>query len=92
MPRGTSLRKKVDKLRGFVVRERRMPGYEEMLTLFDYRSKNAVHQLLLRLRDAGPQLLRVRQGTARDWAAVVLSLLVIAIVSAPSRSRLLTRS
>jgi len=49
MPRKTDIREKVTRLRVFLARERRMPGYNEMLALFEYRSKNAVHGLLARL-------------------------------------------
>ncbi len=44
---------KVAALRMFQQRERRLPGYNEMLELFGYRSKNAVHKLVLRLVEAG---------------------------------------
>jgi len=44
---------KVARLREFVRRERRMPGYREMLDLFGYRSKNAVFGLLKRLEEYG---------------------------------------
>jgi repressor LexA len=53
MPRRTDLRTKITPLRAFVARERRMPGYNEMLRLFSYRSKNAVHGLLSKLEAMG---------------------------------------
>lgn len=53
MPRRTDIRAKVERLRAFFAKEKRMPGYNEMLKLFDYRSKNAVHGLLDRLRKLG---------------------------------------
>jgi repressor LexA len=53
MPRKTDISTKVSRLREFVVREKRMPGYSEMLTLFGYRSKQAVHSLLLKLAELG---------------------------------------
>ena len=53
MPRTIELGEKVAKLRAFFRREQRMPGYQEMLGLFDYGSKNAVHGLLLKLAEAG---------------------------------------
>ncbi len=40
-------------MRAFCRREKRMPGYNEMLRLFEYRSKNAVHGLLGRLQALG---------------------------------------
>src|ERR1035437_1227938 len=48
-----NLEKKVAALRKFHQRERRLPGYNEMLGLFGYRSKNAVHKLVLRMVEAG---------------------------------------
>lgn len=53
MPRTMNLEEKAARLRNFIRREGRMPGYQEMLDLFDYSSKNAVHGLLLRLQEAG---------------------------------------
>ena len=53
MPRKTDIAAKVSRLREFVLREKRMPGYSEMLTLFGYRSKQAVHSLLLKLDELG---------------------------------------
>jgi len=38
-----------NKLVSFYQRQRRMPSYSEMLALFGYRSKNAVHKLVGRL-------------------------------------------
>lgn len=51
--RTTSLQAKTALLRQFHRRERRLPGYAEMLTLFGYRSRNAVFKLLRRLERAG---------------------------------------
>jgi len=53
MPRKTNLQEKISKLRIFVGREKRMPGYNEMLKLFGYRSKNAVFGLVQRLHEQG---------------------------------------
>lgn len=53
MPRHTDIPAKVAKLRAFVMRHKRLPGYNEMLRLFRYKSKNAVHGLLLRLGKLG---------------------------------------
>jgi repressor LexA len=55
---------KVERLRVFYRRENRMPGYNEMLRLFGYASKNAVHALLLKLRDEGYVLKRQRKIAA----------------------------
>ena len=53
MPRKTDIKAKVERLRTFCRKEKRMPGYNEMLRLFDYRSKNAVYGLLDRLQKSG---------------------------------------
>lgn len=53
MPRKTNIVEKVGKLRAFLADHKRMPGYNEMLKLFDYRSKNAVFGLLRRLQKLG---------------------------------------
>ena len=53
MPRIIDLQLKVVLLRRFFRLEGRAPSYAEMLTLFGYRSKNAVHGLLIRLEQAG---------------------------------------
>lgn len=53
MPRKTNIREKVDALRDFYAAERRIPGYNEMLTLFGYKSKNAVFGLLQKLEQLG---------------------------------------
>ena len=53
MPRTCDVDTKLKALRDFVRRERRMPGYREMLRLFGYRSKNAVFGLLRRLTASG---------------------------------------
>ncbi len=48
-----SLQEKITLLSQFYRREHRLPGYAEMLTLFDYRSRNAVFKLLRRMERAG---------------------------------------
>ena len=53
MPRSLSVQEKVRRLRSFCRQEGRMPGYVEMLGLFDYRSKNAVYGFLRKLEQAG---------------------------------------
>ena len=53
MPRKTDIGEKVNALRMFFAQERRVPGYNEMLRLFGYRSKNAVFGLLRRLEKLG---------------------------------------
>ena len=53
MPRTTDVADKVSRLRQFMTREHRMPGYNEMLQVFGYKSKNAVFGLLHRLEQLG---------------------------------------
>jgi len=53
MPRQIDMPEKVRALRRFWRKERRPPTYAEMLDLFDYRSKNAVFGLLVRLEEEG---------------------------------------
>jgi repressor LexA len=53
MPRVLDVKAKAEILRGFVKQNKRLPGYNEMLTLFGYRSKNAVHGLLRKFVEAG---------------------------------------
>ncbi len=53
MPRKTDVEKQLRRLRRFVRVEGRVPGYLEMLDVFKYKSKNAVHGLLTKLIDAG---------------------------------------
>jgi repressor LexA len=43
----------VQKFRHFLRREGRVPGYDEMLKLFNYRSKNAVFSLIKRMEEKG---------------------------------------
>ncbi|MBU4199379.1 MAG: transcriptional repressor LexA [Verrucomicrobia bacterium] len=49
MPRILDLQMKIRSLRRFVKTEGRIPTYREMLALFEYRSKNAVHGLVKKL-------------------------------------------
>ena len=42
-----------NKLVSFYERERRMPSYTEMMSLFGFKSKNAVYRLVEKLMDAG---------------------------------------
>lgn len=53
MPRVLDLPDKVRRLKAFYRREGRAPGYNEMLKLFGYASKNAVFGLLRRLQEEG---------------------------------------
>jgi len=80
MPRKTDIREKVDRLRTFLARERRMPGYNEMLRLFGYRSKNAVHGLLTRLVELG--YLSKRGGKVAATAKLMGSVRLLGAVQA----------
>jgi SOS regulatory protein LexA len=60
MPRETDIKAKVARLKAFLTQQKRMPGYNEMLRLFDYRSKNAVFGLLRKLEKLG--YVTIRRG------------------------------
>ena len=53
MPRKLDIQDRIQRLRSFYAKERRAPGYNEMLKLFGYRSKNAVYGLLRKLETEG---------------------------------------
>ena len=53
MARRVNLNEKVNALKAFYAMERRVPGYNEMLGIFGYRSKNAVYGLLSKLEEHG---------------------------------------
>lgn len=53
MPKTLNLDARVQALRRFYRTEERVPSYAEMLGIFGYRSKNAVHRLLNHLEKAG---------------------------------------
>ncbi|HOW98108.1 MAG TPA: LexA family transcriptional regulator [Kiritimatiellia bacterium] len=53
MSREMHIQEKIEALRRFHRQEGRAPGYAEMLALFKYRSKNAVHGLLKKLQEHG---------------------------------------
>lgn len=53
MPKKLGFAEKVRRLRDFFRRQRRVPGYSEMMSIFDYRSKNAVHGLLRKMEQHG---------------------------------------
>jgi len=49
----TTLKEKTLRLRQFYLSEKRLPGYNEMMSLFEFKSKNAVHNLLFQLNRLG---------------------------------------
>jgi SOS regulatory protein LexA len=51
--RAQKVQERISRLRAFCLREKRVPGYTEMLTLFGYRSKNAVYGFLGKLDQMG---------------------------------------
>ncbi|MEI6970538.1 MAG: transcriptional repressor LexA [bacterium] len=53
MPRKMEIAPKVARLRAFHRKENRLPGYNEMMVILGYKSKNAVHGLLERLSQLG---------------------------------------
>jgi len=80
MPRTMDLKDKVRKMRMFCREEGRVPGYEEMLKLFGYRSKNAVFGLLQKLEEAG--YLRKRGGKIAPTAQLTGSVRLLGTVQA----------
>ena len=67
MPRKLDIADKLTRLRQFYRVEERVPGYAEMLEIFEYRSKNAVHGLLRKLEELG----YVRKGRGGKTATLV---------------------
>lgn len=53
MAKSQSMEPRLQVLRRFYRAEKRAPSYAEMMALFGYRSKNAVHRLVVRLESAG---------------------------------------
>ncbi len=53
MPRVLNFKKILSTLRAFYAKERRLPGYNEMLVIFNYRSKNSIFQVLRVLENQG---------------------------------------
>jgi repressor LexA len=51
MRRKADLKEKIEILRQFYARQRRMPSYSEIARLFGWRSKNAVFRLVSRLKE-----------------------------------------
>jgi repressor LexA len=48
---GTTHEKRIEKLRRFYRRRKRLPSYAEMMALFDVRSKNAVWRIMQKLNE-----------------------------------------
>ena len=48
-----SLEKQKEKIADFYSRHKRLPSYSEMMVLFNYKSKNAVHRVVQKMVDAG---------------------------------------
>jgi SOS regulatory protein LexA len=80
MSRRTDIPDKVSRLRSFYLTERRTPGYNEMLSIFEYRSKNAVHGLLRRLQALG--YLRIANGKMAFTAKLTGAIRVLGSVQA----------
>lgn len=61
MPRVMDVEERIQQLRDFYLEEKRPPGYDEMLKLFRYKSKNAVFGVLERLEERG-YLIKNKKG------------------------------
>lgn len=81
MPRHIDLIAKVEILRGFLRREKRLPSYREMLPMFGYRSKNAIHGVTTKLVEAG-FLRRDRKGRFSPTAQLAGSTKLLGAVQA----------
>jgi repressor LexA len=81
MPRKLDLEDKIQRLREFYREEKRVPGYGEMLTLFGYRSKNAVHSLLKKLEALG-YIRKNRKGKISFTGQLVGSIRLLGAVQA----------
>ncbi|HEY8241156.1 MAG TPA: transcriptional repressor LexA [Kiritimatiellia bacterium] len=81
MPRKTDLAAKLKALRDFYRREGRVPGYAEMLELFGYRSKNAVHGLLRKLAELG-YVTKTRGGQLGVTSKLTGSIRLLGLVQA----------
>ncbi len=80
MPRTIDLQKKLRPLRRFIRTEGRLPSYREMLTLFEYRSKNAVHGLVRKLEQLG--YIRKSRGRLVPTARLNGTLKLLGVVQA----------
>ncbi len=80
MPRVMNVQGHVAKLRAFWRRERRLPGYGEMLGLFGYRSRNAVFGVLKRLEELG--FLERKSGRAVATVRLTGSLRLLGAIQA----------
>lgn len=81
MPRTLELKEKIQELRLFLRRERRLPSYREMLGLFGYRSTNAVAGLVRRLIEHG-YLLRDPAGRLAPTGKLAGSVKMLGFVQA----------
>ncbi len=80
MPRRSNWQHKIMALRRFLRAAGRPPSYREMLDLFHYRSKNAVHGLVRKLQQAG--YLRPGRGRLAPTARLAGSLKLLGAVAA----------
>ncbi len=47
------MKRKIERLKAFYAKEKRTPGYNEMLEIFEYKTKSSVFSLLLKLDEEG---------------------------------------
>ncbi|MFH0953589.1 MAG: LexA family transcriptional regulator [Verrucomicrobiota bacterium] len=80
MPRTLDLNDRIWKLRHFYRQEGRAPSYAEMLRLFGYRSKNAVHGLVRKLVELG--YLRKSRGKIALAGKLTSSIRLLGMVEA----------
>lgn len=80
MPGKIDIQRKIRELRRFIKSEGRPPGYNEMLKIFGYRSKNAVHGLLKKLEALG--YIKKSRGKIAPTARLTGSLKLLGLVTA----------
>lgn len=80
MPRKMDIERKIRDLRRFIKSEGRVPGYNEMLSLFGYRSKSAVYGLVKKLEGLG--YIRKKHGKIAPTGRLSGSLKLLGLVTA----------
>ena len=81
MPRRMDIRERASRLREFYAAEHRLPGYNEMLKLFEYKSKNAVYGLLRKLEQHG-YITLTKKGQAAPTGKITGTIRLVGAVQA----------
>ena len=81
MPRRMDIRERASRLREFYAGEKRLPGYNEMLKIFGYKSKNAVYGLLRKLEHHG-YITLTKKGQAAPTGKITGAIRLVGAVQA----------